>query len=253
MGNGRERVKQANYLKIDGVFELLGAGFEELNESPGAKSVSKRYINDKSETKTITGYDWSSDYSLDQIRSEKAIEFICNIGELLLTGSNCETDYVIVDLDRPGSIGNTFRARKIKVAIEVKDFKSKDGEMQGSGSFLGKGDLIEGTFDTTTREFTEVWTEPALGTLTVTSTAGTLSGDTKITVAPTLTSGNSYVYKTGTTVTLPNYNEILTTGYNAWNGTADITAATGNQILIVEVDSSSKAKKAGIATVTAKA
>lgn len=249
----KQRIEQANYLKVKDTFELLGAGFEDLNESPGAKSVSKRYINDKSETKTITGYDWSSDYSIDLIKSEKAINFICNIGELLLTGSDCETDYVIVDLDRPGSTDNTFRARKVKVAIEVKDFKSKDGEMQGSGSFLGKGDLKEGTFNTTTREFVEDWTEPTLGTLVVTSIAGTVTGDTKITVTPTLTSGNSYVYKTGTTVTLPTYNEILTTGYTVWNGTADITATTGNQILVVEIDSTSKAKKAGIATVAAKA
>ena len=37
------------------------------------------------------------------------------------------------------------------------------------------------------------------------------------------------------------------------NGTDEIAAVTGNQIMIIEADSSGKALKAGIATVTAKA
>jgi hypothetical protein len=156
----RERRMQANYLKVNGTFEFLGAGFEELNESPGAKSVSKRYINDKSETKTITGYDWSSDYSIDQIRSDKAIEFICNIGEMLLTGSDAEAEYVIVDLDKPAATSG-FRARKFNVSVLLKDFKVKDGQMQGSGNFQGKGDPILGTFDTTAKTFKEGFTAKA--------------------------------------------------------------------------------------------
>lgn len=38
-----------------------------------------------------------------------------------------------------------------------------------------------------------------------------------------------------------------------WDGSVDITATTGNKIVVVEVDSNSKAVKAGSATVTAKA
>ena len=38
-----------------------------------------------------------------------------------------------------------------------------------------------------------------------------------------------------------------------WDGTADITAETGKQLLLVEVDSSKKAVKAGVITVKAKA
>jgi DNA polymerase-3 subunit gamma/tau len=34
----------------------VGTGFTELDESPGAKTTSRRYINDKSETKSISGY-----------------------------------------------------------------------------------------------------------------------------------------------------------------------------------------------------
>lgn len=91
--------------------------------------------------------------------------------------------------------------------------------------------------------------------LTVESVAGTLTGATKITVTPAITSGNSYMYKTGSDATVPGLNDTCnaSTGYGTWNGTSEITAINGNKIIIVEVDSSYKAIKAGIATVTSKA
>nr|WP_233439959.1 hypothetical protein [Clostridium tagluense] len=90
--------------------------------------------------------------------------------------------------------------------------------------------------------------------LILTSVAGTLSGATRVAVTPTLTAGNSYMYKTATTVTLPELNNICNTetGYTTWNGAIDITAVTGNEIEIIEVDGTFKAIKAGKATVTAK-
>lgn len=55
----RKRKIQANYLKIKEGFELLGTGFNELNESPSAQTTSKRYINQSSSTQSITGYELS--------------------------------------------------------------------------------------------------------------------------------------------------------------------------------------------------
>lgn len=88
-----------------------------------------------------------------------------------------------------------------------------------------------------------------LGALTVTSAEGSSSGTTKITVTPAKESSNSYLYKVAATVTLPAYGEVLSTGYTSWNGTSDITAISGNQIAIVEVNASNEALKGGLATV----
>lgn len=103
--------------------------------------------------------------------------------------------------------------------------------------------------------FDKVYDDSAvLGALTVSSVAGSTTGKTALAVTPALTSGNSYMYKTAATVTLPVYNNVCNTtaGYTAWDGTSDITATTGNEIVMVEVDSSFKAIKAGKATVTSK-
>lgn len=92
---------------------------------------------------------------------------------------------------------------------------------------------------------------PTLGTLTVSSAAGSESGETKITVAPAITYGNHYVYKTDTAVTLPSsYGEDVFEGWTAWNGMDDIAATSGNEIGIVEADAAGKAVAAGKTTVT---
>lgn len=86
--------------------------------------------------------------------------------------------------------------------------------------------------------------------LKVVSVAGT-AGKTLIYVNPALTGGNTYVYKTAASVDLPLADAVLTTGWTAWNGAAEITATTGHDIAIVEINATNEAVKGGLATVTA--
>lgn len=90
--------------------------------------------------------------------------------------------------------------------------------------------------------------------LTVTSAQGTGAGDTKITVSGySLKSGESYVYKTdASTAPAVVFGDVLTTGWTAWNGTADITATDGHKITVAVVDVTKAAVAAGNATVDAK-
>lgn len=154
----RKRKVQANYLKVKDTFELLGTGFTELNESPSAKTTSKRYINQSSSSQSVTGYEWGTSFNTDQINSEKAIEYIRDIGEMQKTGADTETEYLIVDLDKPGAEEGSFRARKFKIAIAVDSFDDNNGELGISGSFLGQSDPIEGTFTVATKKFAEGFT-----------------------------------------------------------------------------------------------
>ena len=151
----RQRRIQANYLKVGTKYEFLGTGFSTLDEKPSPKTTSKRYINDASASQSITSYEWSSDFEADQIQSDKAIEYIVNIGEMCKTGADAETEYLIVDLDKEAKTAG-YRARKFKIAIQVDEFSNNDGELQCKGSFLGLGDPAEGTvtIDTSTKEAT---------------------------------------------------------------------------------------------------
>lgn len=93
----------------------------------------------------------------------------------------------------------------------------------------------------------------ALQTLTVTSAAGTETGDTSISVAESKLLGRTYQYKThATTAPTAAYGDVLS-GWTAWDGVADITATTGHKIAVCEVGTDGKVKRYGTTTVTSKA
>lgn len=90
--------------------------------------------------------------------------------------------------------------------------------------------------------------------LTITSEAGSSAGKTAITVAGyTKKSSESYKYKVGDAAPVVNAGDVLTTGWTAWNGSADITAATSKKIGIAVVNAANEAVAYGSATVTAHA
>lgn len=157
----KQRRTIANYLDVAATgaetsnFAFMGAGFKSLEENPSAQTKSRKYVCDKSASQSINGYSWSTPFELDQIREQSAVDFICNIGEQQLTGADVERDYVIVDLSQPvtGST-NTYNARKIKVAVELASFSNDDGDLGATGNLLGVGDIVNGSFNTSTRTFT---------------------------------------------------------------------------------------------------
>ena len=63
----KQRYQEASYLEVADAYELMGTGFTELNEDPGAQTSSKKYINDKSSTSSITSYEGEHGFT-DSVR-----------------------------------------------------------------------------------------------------------------------------------------------------------------------------------------
>lgn len=83
--------------------------------------------------------------------------------------------------------------------------------------------------------------------LNLTASAGASSTKTKISVTPAPSSGESAKYKI--TGTMPAYDDVLTTGWTAFTANAEITCATGDEIVVAYVDTTNKCKAAGKTTV----
>ena len=97
----------------------------------------------------------------------------------------------------------------------------------------------------------DVDSTPSLGTLTVNSVAGTDSGTTKLTVSPDKEKAtNIYKYKAAASAPTVVYGQNVRT-WSTWDGTSDLTIASGQKVTVVECDSTFKALNAGNATVTA--
>ncbi len=93
--------------------------------------------------------------------------------------------------------------------------------------------------------------DTTLGTLTVTSAAGTKAGDTKVTVTPEAGVGHLYKYKVAASETEVKYGQSVK-NWTPWDGKSDITATTGQTITVVECDNTYKALKSGSVDVTSK-
>lgn len=95
--------------------------------------------------------------------------------------------------------------------------------------------------------------EDVMPVLKVVSAAGSSSGKTAITVTGyTLGSGDSYKYKVTDDEIVVRKGDSTASGWTSWNGSAEITAATGKHIAIV-VSNTNAVVAAGETTVTAKA
>lgn len=173
--NSRNVIKRhqfADYLNIGTEetpsFVLMGTGFTTLNESPGAQTDSKKYVNEKASTKTVTGYETSFPFESDLIAEQDAVLALYNVGRNHCTGSDAEFQYVRVELwDSAQGKENEFAARLFTVSVELSDI-SGETDIALSGNLNAVGDPIDGTFNTKTRTFT-----PA------SETGGSISGPTE--------------------------------------------------------------------------
>lgn len=143
----------------DGKWELLGAGFTKLDESPGATTDSEVYINEVTSSASVNSYETTFEYETRLIPSQRASYRLQRMGLDHATGAAAELDYIRVDLFNP--IGTTtaekaeYTARKFRVVNSVSSIAGNGGEkLNASGSFLAMGDPVKGKFDTVTRTFT---------------------------------------------------------------------------------------------------
>lgn len=155
-----KRHQYADYLNIGNditpEWVLMGAGFTTLDEEPGAQSDSVKYVNEVSASSTVTGYETSFPFEAEQIKDEKAIDALYEVGRNHYVGSQAEFEYCRVELWNPveGGIANTFEARKFLVSAEIATF-SGENKMLISGNLNAVGDPVLGTFGTTTMAFAE--------------------------------------------------------------------------------------------------
>lgn len=167
-------------------------------------------------------------------------------GTVYPSNNSSATGIVYEDVDvtkgaMPGSVvekGVVIESR-LPVAIDS-DAKSALGAL--GFVFVGEGEAIRPEY-------------PAeLTALTVSSVAGTASGDTKITVSGyTKKAGESYKYKVADT-TAPSIlaGQIPDSTWTAWDGDDDITAASDKKITVIVLSAFGEAKASGNATVVAK-
>ena len=135
-------------------YHLLGTGVNTLDENPAAKVDKTAFINDKSASGTITGYENSFSFDTQFISDDDAINAIYEVARDQKTGTDAEFDYVRVDLYEE-AVSGAYPARKFRVACEVTGVTGAGAEIvKVAGNLHQVGDFVEGTFNPSTKTFT---------------------------------------------------------------------------------------------------
>lgn len=136
------------------VWTLMGTGFNSLDENPSAVVTDKGYINNKNSSPKVTGYKNVFPFDTDIIIGEAAVEALLAVGRNQLTGTDAEFEYIRVDLY--DGVADTARpARLFTVVAEIANMPGAAMDvMRVTGNLKQKGDLVQGTFNVTTKAFT---------------------------------------------------------------------------------------------------
>lgn len=227
-------------LAADTAYNTLAKMVGELTKLGIDKETIRVAITTDTETLLLTDQRYTNTAS--SVGSERAMSGVVNMirGAQVVVSDNLSlpVEAIVYSIDY-AQAGDEWKVQPDFVDL-------KDGKHIGASALQGR----TVSWDKLTRSYgAQIKTE--LLALTLTSEAGTASGDTLITVSPALTSGNSYVYKVAATAPSASPLQVLTTGWTAWDGEADITAATGTFITVAEIDGDSRAMKIGSVEVVA--
>lgn len=137
--------------------QLMNVGVTKFDENSNPTEKSKQYVGDKSKTNIVTGYDNQFSIESDLIKNEKVIQYLYSIFRDRKTGKYAQQNLYIVELWNPvAEQADTYKARKILTTAVISGKTATPGEtITFSGDLKGVGDFVDGTFNTSTKKFTE--------------------------------------------------------------------------------------------------
>lgn len=134
----------------------LGGVITEMSESSNPIEEEKQYIHQKSKITKVTGFSNEFPITMDMVQGDDVFEYMYNLFYERKTGADLKMDHYIVKLWEPvEGQTNTYYARKINQTCEITESTNTPGEQKTISGSLKGGDFVYGTFNTTTKTFTE--------------------------------------------------------------------------------------------------
>ena len=146
---------QAHYFGINDKI-VLGGVITELTESANPTESEKQYIHQKSKVTKVTGFANEFPITMDMVKGDEVFEYMYGLFYERKVGSDLDIEHYIVDLWEPvAEQTDTYKARKIVQTCSITECNGAAGEQkQITGSLTG-GDFVYGTFNVSTKTFTE--------------------------------------------------------------------------------------------------
>lgn len=146
---------EAHYFGINDEI-VLGGVITEMTESSNPTESEKQYIHQKSKVTKVTGFANEFPITLDMVKGDKVFEYMYNLFYERKVGSDLDMDHYIVNLWEPvAEQESTFKARKIVQTCSITECNGAAGEQKQITGSLKGGDFVYGTFNVSTKTFTE--------------------------------------------------------------------------------------------------
>ena len=148
---------EAHYFGINngsGTSIELGGVITSLTESSNPEESEKQYIHQKSKTVKVTGFSNEFPITMDMVKGDAVFEDFYNVWYERKTGTDAQRDHYIVNLWDEKST-NTYTARKITQTVSITEANGEPGEQKQLTGSLKGGDFVYGTFNVSTKQFTE--------------------------------------------------------------------------------------------------
>ena len=146
---------EAHYFGVNDEI-VLGGVITEMTESSNPTESEKQYIHQKSKNTKVTGFSNEFPITMDMVKGDAVFEYMYNLFYERKAGSDLDIDHYIVNLWEPvESQAGTYKARKIRESCEITECNGAAGEQKQITGSLKGGDFVYGTFNVTTKQFTE--------------------------------------------------------------------------------------------------
>lgn len=146
---------QAHYFGFNNKI-VLGGVITELTESANPTESEKQYIHQKSKVTKVTGFANEFPITMDMVKGDEVFEYMYNLFYERKVGSDLDIDHYIVDLWEPvAEQTDTYKARKIVQTCSITECNGAAGEQKQITGSLKGGDFVYGTFNVSTKTFTE--------------------------------------------------------------------------------------------------
>lgn len=146
---------QAHYFGINDKI-VLGGVITELTESANPTESEKQYIHQKSKVTKVTGFANEFPITMDMVKGDEVFEYMYGLFYERKVGSDLDIEHYIVDLWEPvAEQTDTYKARKIVQTCSITECNGAAGEQKQITGSLKGGDFVYGTFNVSTKTFTE--------------------------------------------------------------------------------------------------
>ena len=122
-------------------------GFTDNGKTLNSETYERRYVDEKSSRKDVTGYSTEIAYTFDRYTNNDVHDVVADVHDLEKTG--VVVPIVAVNFNEAGETDGTYKARKRNYAIIPDSDGDGTDAYQYSGTFGSNGEIVEGIASTT--------------------------------------------------------------------------------------------------------